>query len=220
MNKEKFLELKWSVTRHAYWQLNIKMFCTKCESMTRATGPVLDKTHFAACCTICQKPVLIEFDKSIDMEDKPANQEYDDFIKEAEIVDYYPKVSSLANELDSSVPASIREDFMEAKNCLSIRAYNATGAMVRRCLHGVLDEQNVERENLHRRIGKLAEKFPHDPQMPKLAHQLRVMGRNAAHTSDDGTGDQFPPPELHGRGSFYHLLRAHFSDGLCVTKAT
>jgi len=57
------------------------------------------------------------------------------------IIDRYPTPSFKASSLHEAIPMNIREDFAEAKRCLSVPAYKASVAMCRRVVEALACEK-------------------------------------------------------------------------------
>jgi hypothetical protein len=83
--------------------------------------------------------------------------------------------------ISSSVPASLRREWEEARACLDAKAYAACVVMVRRTLEGTCKEQGVSGPNLARSLQKLRSQGLIDGMLAEWADALRKAGNLGAH---------------------------------------
>lgn len=110
------------------------------------------------------------------------------------IIDRYPIPSYKASSLHEAIPVNIREDFAEAKRCLSVRAYKASVAMCRRVVEALacdkLGKKAKGEDGKTMKLYKLIDTLHADGLITKnikeTAHELRHFGNYGAHLQDDG----------------------------------
>ena len=81
------------------------------------------------------------------------------------------------------VPAKIRDDFNEARTCLNAGAPTAAATMVRRALEAVCKDQGSTKSVLAQSLDELSQLGKIDGRLLDWAHQLRVLGNSAAHST-------------------------------------
>jgi hypothetical protein len=101
---------------------------------------------------------------------------------------HYP-VDNPEQQVENSIPASIRRDFVEGLRCRSVQAYRATVVMCRRALQASCQELKAGGGDLVTQINNLASKGVITVSLRDLAHQIRKLGNAGAHPDKDGLGD-------------------------------
>lgn len=93
-------------------------------------------------------------------------------------VDIYPlKVP----DAHPDIPSPIREIFLEAQACHSVRAWNATSAMCRRAVQEAVLKLGGSGKVLFEQIEDLAKKHLIVPDLKDWANEVRGIGRDGAH---------------------------------------
>ncbi|MFB7169831.1 DUF4145 domain-containing protein [Streptomyces sp. NPDC056254] len=87
--------------------------------------------------------------------------------------------------LSAQIPADIRREHEEARQCFSSKLYTATVVMVRRTLEGVCIEQGVASTGRPKPLIQLLQKMKEDGKIEgrllEWAQELRVLGNQGAH---------------------------------------
>jgi len=91
--------------------------------------------------------------------------------------------------VDETIPAAVRDDFVEALRCKSITAYRATVVMCRRALQSSCKDQKATGTQLIQQIDDLAAKGVITRSLQNMAHQIRKLGNAGAHPDDDALSD-------------------------------
>jgi hypothetical protein len=84
-------------------------------------------------------------------------------------------------ELNWSVPGSLRAAFSEAQVCYKANAYTAAAVMCRKTIEGVCKEQGIKGRNLAEMLRKLRDRHLIDGRLYEWSEALRVIGNEAAH---------------------------------------
>ncbi|MEU0452139.1 DUF4145 domain-containing protein [Streptomyces sp. NPDC006129] len=88
--------------------------------------------------------------------------------------------------LSLNVPAAMRREHDEARQCFSAKAYTATAVMVRRTLEGVCLDQGMSgaggrQKPLFKMLEQMRDEGKIDGQLFEWAQELRVLGNQGAH---------------------------------------
>ena len=82
----------------------------------------------------------------------------------------------------TNIPPAIKETFEEAILCYAHACYRATAIMVRRTMEMLCEERGASGKNLKDRLESLRGKLGVPKELFDAAHQLRLLGNDAAHT--------------------------------------
>lgn len=96
----------------------------------------------------------------------------------------WPK-SELPPALDDSVPANVRNDFLEAHAVRHIST-KACAAMARRCLQTLLHSRGFKKSNLAQEIDAALPTM--SERLREYIHELRLVGNFSAHEKLDAAG--------------------------------
>jgi len=81
----------------------------------------------------------------------------------------------------SSIPAEVREIYLEAMRCFSVKAWNATATMCRRAVQECIVGKGGEGKTLFEQIDNLYEKRVIQDDLKEWAHAIRILGKDGAH---------------------------------------
>lgn len=81
----------------------------------------------------------------------------------------------------TDIPEKIRNIYLEALRCFSVHAWNATATMCRRAVQECILEKGGTGKMLYNQIDDLATKRVITEDIKEWAHELRILGRDAAH---------------------------------------
>ena len=94
-------------------------------------------------------------------------------------LDTYPKTRI---EFDiTNVPKNLVETFQEALICTSEECYMAAAIMLRRTLEELCTDKEATGDNLKKRLESMAGKIILPKELLEAAHDLRLLGNDAAH---------------------------------------
>ena len=96
---------------------------------------------------------------------------------------HYP-VGIPNEELPSSIPDFVSEDFKEAIRCHWVKSYRACVVMCRRALQTSANQFNAEGKNLVEQIDDLLNKGIITVALKDFAHEIRLTGNIGAHGAD------------------------------------
>ena len=102
--------------------------------------------------------------------------------------DCYP-LDNPEKSVEKVIPAGVRDDYVEALRCDTVRAYKAAVVMCRRSLQASCRNLNAEGKNLINQIDDLAAKDTITAALKNMAHEIRKLGNEGAHPDEDGLGD-------------------------------
>jgi hypothetical protein len=91
--------------------------------------------------------------------------------------------------VDGTIPPGVRDDFVEALKCKSVRSYKATVTMCRRALQASCHQFGAAGDKLISQIDDLAKKGKITEALRGMAHDIRKLGNDGAHPDEDGLGD-------------------------------
>ena len=129
--------------------------------------------HYAVClCRRCGQPFLVH--QSI--YGLPA--EFETITDEAVL---YPSESKL---LPDALPAPVKTAYDQASQCLHASLFEPCVLMSRKCLEAVCRMLKVKGRNLHSCLVNLHKDGHVDSRIIKWAHQIRLVGNEAAHDMD------------------------------------
>ena len=94
--------------------------------------------------------------------------------------------------VDKTIPAGVRDDYVEALRCRSVSAYKATVVMCRRALQASCRNFKAEGKKLIHQIDDLATKGKITTALKEMAHDVRDIGNEGAHPDEDGLGNVTP----------------------------
>ena len=115
-------------------------------------------TYWMGQCNSCQKVVLVN-DASRDIFPVP-----------------------LPKPVDERIKSPIKEDFIEARKCMSVSAFRAASVMARRAVQNIcLDKGANEKSKLEKQIDELASKNIITKDLQEWAHEVRLVGNDGAH---------------------------------------
>jgi len=83
--------------------------------------------------------------------------------------------------ISSSIPASLRAAYDEARACFRAKAYVATAIMCRKTLEGIAEEHKITVRNLASALKEMKEKGIIENRLYEWADALRISGNEAAH---------------------------------------
>lgn len=103
-------------------------------------------------------------------------------------VEYWPKSPVRLPSFDD-VPASIKNDAVEAHVCLQVGAYRAAAVMARRAIQGSCFDKGAPDKRPLEQIDYLKDNQLITLQMAEIAHHIRSLGGSGAHPGRDGLED-------------------------------
>ena len=80
-----------------------------------------------------------------------------------------------------AVEKNVAAATVEAQNCLSVGAYNASGVMTRRAIHSLCHDKKAVGKDLFAQLNDLKNKQLITPDLHDWADSLRALGRDGAH---------------------------------------
>lgn len=172
--KPEFRELKPAPEgQRSFRMFEINMTCPHCDCFSVAKGVYVGAQYetFLVECLQCHKCTAL-------FVNNPNNQP---LIQPDMITDYYPKTKVT---VDPFVPAEIAKDYLEAKRCFSVGAWQACCVMARRCIHHIVEKFHAEGADLPKQIEDLKTKDLASSLLVKTAHKIRVLGKHGAHPFD------------------------------------
>jgi hypothetical protein len=95
-------------------------------------------------------------------------------------VRHYP-IGQPHDTVSPHVPAEIAFDFKQAIRCRGVKAFGATVLMCRRSLQVSCDMENADGKDLFKQIDDLASKQRITEPLKKMAHRIRLLGKQGAH---------------------------------------
>lgn len=101
-----------------------------------------------------------------------------------EIISSYPAqpLTHLTKLLErKNIPDQVRSDILECGECAKYELYQAFGAMVRRVMHSICADKGAQGNDLARQINFLLANSTFTVEVADRAHEIRSLGRNAAH---------------------------------------
>lgn len=169
------------------------VFCPECNVLVEAKAiaeghsePVFENTlalpdpgnlshsdHYSVClCPRCNQPFLVRqslygFDGESVTDSVPAV--------------LYPSEPKLLSE---ALPDSVKAAYDQAARCLNASLFEPCVLMSRKCLEAVCRALNAKGRNLHACLASLHEEEHIDSRLLHWAHQVRVIGNEAAHVVD------------------------------------
>jgi len=99
----------------------------------------------------------------------------------------YPK--QLAKAVDDKTPEFLKKDLEEAYDCFAISAWRATGVMARRALQLCCIDKGAPSKPLRDQIDWLLSQNKINSDLHDWAHQVRLVGNDAAHPPKDIQSD-------------------------------
>jgi hypothetical protein len=149
-------------------------------------------------CTHCQEP-LVEW-----REDYGGGFEADDPVFK------YPARRMLSFD----IPEALRNEYDEARQVFTAKAYRATLVMVRRVLEGTCQDQGAKKRTLAASLKELEAQGKIDGMLAEWADLLRVVGNEGAHFGSEPTREDALDALDFGEALLDHLyvLRKRFAD--------
>ena len=92
--------------------------------------------------------------------------------------------SKIPKPSSPKIKKEIRKDFDEARLCFNVGAFQACAVMCRRSLQAACKDQGATKKKLVNQIDELATKGIIIESIRKWAHNIRVVGNDAAHPRD------------------------------------
>jgi hypothetical protein len=111
-------------------------------------------------------------------------------------------------KVSDHIPQNIRDDFIEAKICLRIGAIKAAATMSRRALQSSVVESGAPKDRLIKQLKWMSEHEIITKPIYNLAEQIRIIGNDAAHPSQDGI-DEVKKEEVETIVSFLEKYLDH-----------
>lgn len=151
-------------------------------------------------CTSCWRPILLV---------------REDYGRGFEDVGDPVVVFPAPRRLSPKVPAPLRREWEEARNCFDAKAYTACGVMVRRVLEGTCQDQGVEEKNLAAGLRRLRDEGRMDGLLAEWADALRLLGNESAHfTGKEVSREDAEDSLAFGEALLDHLyvLRERFAE--------
>ena len=97
----------------------------------------------------------------------------------------------LPSPTDERIPEDIRDDLIEAKSCISVRAVKACVAMCRRALQAACLEKGAKKgDDLYKQIDELKENGVITESIKNWAHTVRWVGNDGLHPGSPVTPDE------------------------------
>ena len=128
--------------------------------------------HYSIClCPRCEQPFFVQ-------QSLHGNA---DFVTGSEPEVLYPSEPKLLSE---ALPDSVKTAYAQAARCLNASLFEPCVLMSRKCLEAVCKTLNADGRSLHARLANLHEAEHIDSRLLDWAHQVRVIGNEAAHEVD------------------------------------
>jgi hypothetical protein len=83
--------------------------------------------------------------------------------------------------LNDAIPAPLRVEHQQARECFKAKAYTAAVVMVRRTLEGVCADHGIKEKTLARSLEEMTLRKLLDGQLVEWARELRALGNVGAH---------------------------------------
>ena len=116
----------------------------------------------------------------------------------------YP--SPLPKPTDQNVPAAIRNDLDEAKQCFSVSAFRAAAVMARRVMQVAATDKGAQSEKLVSQIAELQANGVITKDLKEWADAVRWIGNDAAHPSKTTVKHDEAEDVLHLAEQFLHVI--------------
>lgn len=178
----------------------LSIYCPYCHRHTALSQAVADKIYASShesnavwsapdsskwligICNACKKPVLVQ------------NQG----------TTIFP--TPLPSPVDSRIPNPMRQDLVEAKQCMSVSAYRGTAVMARRALQNACLDKGAKNTNLISQINELQQQGIITKDLKEWATAVRWIGNAAAHPNNDQVNHDDAQDILHLAEQFLHVL--------------
>lgn len=129
--------------------------------------------HYSVClCPRCSQPFLIR--QSL----YGIPGEFETITEETIL---YPAESKLLAE---ALPDAVKTAYDQAAKSLNASLFEPCVLMCRKCLEAVCKTLGVQGDNLNKRLSRLSETGQIDSRLLKWAHEIRLVGNEAAHDID------------------------------------
>lgn len=84
-------------------------------------------------------------------------------------------------DLSAKIPAPLRRELAEARNCYDVGAYTASVVLVRRTLEGVCAQHRINKPSLQKALQEMASQGLLDSRLLEWIDRLRTLGNDGAH---------------------------------------
>jgi hypothetical protein len=121
---------------------------------------------------------------------------------EGELVYPYP----LPEPTNASIPADIRADLDEAKQCFAVSAWRATAVLARRAMQSAAMEKGAQKDRLADQIAELAAGGKITTELKDWADAVRWVGNDAAHPGGEAVTKEDAEEALKVAEQFLHFL--------------